>query len=911
MLAPFVSLGVFVHLVLIYSIFDVYYTSPLVKGTTPHPISQEVGLADRLVLFSADGLRSRTFFEHPEKAPFLQDIIRNGKGSWGVSLSHVPTESRPGHVAMAAGFYEDVSAIAYGWKHNPVPFDSIFNRSVETWSWGSPDILPMFAENNPHIHTFTYSSEEEDFARKDASSLDVWVFDHLQKLFESARTDESLAKRLRAKKIVFFLHLLGLDSNGHGYKPHSQNYIDNIRIVDEGIQRVVKLFNDFYGDKRTAFLFTADHGMTDWGSHGSGTDDEIVTPLVAWGSGVAESAVKRTVNQVDLGPLMAALLGCAIPLNSVGILPLDMLSGSERYRFQAARANLRQMADQYYVKREERQKHSLPFLFKDYPEFSFSVLSKLDSGLMDIAKRGQFNNAASIAISWIPRIRDALLYFHRYQRRSLGFAIASTFIAWISLIYSLVVRSSSLPPLDHSFFRPNKAFCIVMLVASLFLLLQRLPFTNFIYVMMPIWLFSITHNIRGTSIYLRDALSNYQQGVELYQGGNFSSLTTNISAWFLRLSLSVIVTSTFVISFTNRAFLSLITLLMIAYPKLTKTEHLKRWTQVWNACCIALSLFPQLDTVGNSPSPFLCFCAPLLTSAGLFVISQKMEQWKTVRILSGFHAACAALIALANLTESVPWTVSFCAWASLPMAFVLPTTPSSGIIERLTVWGAAFSVPYSLLSLAYESVFLILYAGLLGVFVRLEMSHLSDLDFLRISFTSDSSRKRSDSRMDDIHGSFSLREWYRAVMLVAFILLGFFGTGNIASLNSFNPSFLRLFLTVFSPFTMAALLIVKIAIPFALVAFAYTTILHQDRRGVPRLSILVLIITNTMAMIFFFFLKDDGSWLDIGMSISNYLISLFASLFIFLLLHGANLLFPVKFVDLSVWFRSQKDGTAV
>lgn len=178
-------------------------------------------------------------------APFLRSRVLE-YGTFGVSHTRVPTESRPGHVALLAGLYEDVSAVAAGWKLNPVGFDSVLNRSRHTWSWGRPDILPMSAQGaDPgRVDTYTYSADAEDFS-KDATELDRWVFDGVKRFFHSAAEDVELEAVLRQDQNIFFLHLLGLDTSGHSYRPYSREYLHNIQVVDQGVREMTALFEAF------------------------------------------------------------------------------------------------------------------------------------------------------------------------------------------------------------------------------------------------------------------------------------------------------------------------------------------------------------------------------------------------------------------------------------------------------------------------------------------------------------------------------------------------------------------------------------------------------------------------------------------------------------------------------------------
>ncbi|KAK6004272.1 hypothetical protein QM012_009122 [Aureobasidium pullulans] len=340
-------------------------------------------------------------------APFLRSRVLH-HGTFGVSHTRVPTESRPGHVALIAGLYEDVGAVTTGWKLNHVNFDSVFNRSRHTWCWGSPDILPMFSTGavQGRVETHMYAPEFEDYS-KDATELDRWVFDHVKQLFKDAETDQALNERLWQNRIVFFLHLLGLDTTGHFYRPYSQEYLRNIQVVDKGVQEITQIIEDFYGDGKTAFVFTADHGMSDWGSHGDGHPDNTRTPLIAWGSGVAKPKTVRTgetasghgggfskdwqldhvnrhdVSQADIAPLMAYLAGIEFPTNSVGELPLPFLDATDEHKAKALLVNAKQILEMYHVK--EHEKRAQVMRYKPYPGFT-GTGSSVDARLASVDK---------------------------------------------------------------------------------------------------------------------------------------------------------------------------------------------------------------------------------------------------------------------------------------------------------------------------------------------------------------------------------------------------------------------------------------------------------------------------------------------------------------------------------------------
>ena len=466
-------------------------------------------------------------------APFLRSRVLE-HGTFGVSHTRVPTESRPGHVALIAGLYEDVSAVTTGWKLNPVNFDSVFNRSRHTWSWGSPDILSMFQLGAVpgRVDAFTYSAEDEDFS-KNALHLDLWVFDRVKALFAEAATNSTLDAALRQDKSVFFLHLLGLDTNGHAYRPYSKEYLHNIKVVDEGIKEITKLVEDFYNDDKTAFVFTADHGMSDWGSHGDGHPDNTRTPLIAWGSGVAKPVITHSTNatghdelsfdwgldhiqrhdvsQADVAALMAYLAGLEFPVNSVGELPLPYLSGDMAAKSEAFLANAKGILDMYRVKEEQKKTTELRFRpFKALSDQEHSVEHRFQviRALIDLS---QHEEAIKETASLVTLGLNGLRYLQTYDWLFLRALITVGYLGWIAFALTTVIDLHVL----HGKTETSRTLLGTVFFSSVLVLLyssfivSKSPFTYYAYAIFPIGFWEEVYARRKSLVEGRKALFSH------------------------------------------------------------------------------------------------------------------------------------------------------------------------------------------------------------------------------------------------------------------------------------------------------------------------------------------------------------------------------------------------------------------
>ncbi|KAF2472695.1 putative phosphatidylinositolglycan class N [Lindgomyces ingoldianus] len=969
--AGFLGIAMVFHVIYIYSIFDIYFVSPIVHGMRAYKVDTPQPPAKRLVLYVGDGLRADKafqFFPDPSRsandsltqdvvpmAPFLRSRVLE-HGTFGVSHTRVPTESRPGHVALIAGLYEDVAAVTTGWKLNPVNFDSVFNRSRHTWSWGSPDILPMFSTGAVpgRVEDQMYEAEFEDYS-KDATELDYWVFDRVKKLFKDADTDEELNTRLRQDKIVFFLHLLGLDTTGHAHRPYSQEYLRNIQIVDEGVQEITEIISKFYGDGKTAFIFTADHGMSDWGSHGDGHPDNTRTPLIAWGSGVAEPRTVKSgkapghedgfssdwqldhvhrhdVAQADVAALMAYLAGLEFPVNSVGELPLSFLDVTDEQKAKALLVNAKEILEMYHVK--EREKMAEVLHYKPYSGFADaanSVENRLAS-IEQLIREQDYKTAMKQSDELIKIGLQGLRYLQTYAWLFLRTLVTVGYLGWIAFAFTTAIDVYMLDGKVDVQRTPELIITFASILVGLYSLLifQTSPITYYAYAFFPV--------VFWEEVFARSR--------SLVEGKNklFSQFSKSDTAKFaLNIAAYLALLEVMVQSYYNRQIYTIIYLAATAWPLLYGTDFIKTnflLCTTWALSCTAMSVFTLLPANKLEDTTLIFVGGILILLVGVFYIAfEKSLLVPTEPSKDGLSAADAdgvsrailslqvGLVALAMLVtrssvaslqakQGLPLGTQIVGWATLVASLVLPFAhalrPRKHYLHRHAIIFLALGPLFIILTISYEGLFYFAIAITLISWVRLEhrihqrfnsgsIPNIISSDNSRplgnvrnaiangyafstkkslkeqittpLATAAEASKQREKAAVEGDYRSLTLSDARICLFFLFLLHSAFFSTGNIASISSFSLDAVYRLLPIFDPFSQAALLIFKILAPFALVSANLGFLTKRLKLRGGSLFAVVMGISDYMTLRFFWEVRDEGSWLEIGESISMFIIA--------------------------------------
>ncbi|XP_004522544.1 GPI ethanolamine phosphate transferase 1 [Ceratitis capitata] len=846
--------AIIVHLLLLGSIFVIYFRSPIITGLQPQESIYLEAPAKRLVLIVTDGLRAESFFRDGCKdIPHLSKIMLKTNGLVGVSHTRVPTESRPGHIALIAGLYEDPSAVTRGWKRNPVDFDSVFNRSSRTYAWGAADVLHIFSrgiESEQRLLIDAYDHELDFSGRDKTYELDEWVFRRVRQLLTRKRAD-----LVEQDKIIFFLHLLGLDTAGHVHKPGTPKFLENLHRTERSIAEFYEEFERIFPDGRSAYVLTADHGMTNAGSHGASDTYETETPFFLWGAGIARNASFKNVfkigkdltrplydmQQAQIAPLIAALIGTAPPMNNIGILPLEYLNVSLEYQAHAAHSNALQLLAQFQALLATHQRGFFSSFLLSFKELDADIIAHYVANMEIILKNGQFERAIISSIGIMQSALKGIEYYQGYYRRPLQLCTTATFICWI--IYCLQVLLGQRPLVNS--YKSNLMLTfkqkLSLITVCFFLLLQRVPFVVGFYLLLPflVWLL-------------------------LVQKQRLSLMPLLRAMPLIHLIALVLCAELFVYSFFERRLISLGFLIYTFFINLRAfpVKNLKFY--IWLVLTIVLAIFPLLPPSVGYSNLWLLLLGMCITVLRPLVVKSHMPRYVKLTVIV---CICNAFLVRYQHAQQggvffLSQTLSWCFLIFVCLAIFYHKTHV--LKQRIEYIFFLLTALYTIFCTSYESLFIVMLSSELMLTLSVQQMQLPLIKDERLL---------SAQKPQVVCTPQQLQEALKlSFAILLYTLFSFFGTGNIASVSSFDTNIVLCLLSTFAPFIIMCLVILKLIIPVVLnisIIFGMSIFARANEQA---LFICLMLICDVMGLNFLFLVRNEGSWLEIGTSISHFVI---------------------------------------
>ncbi|XP_018328043.1 GPI ethanolamine phosphate transferase 1-like isoform X2 [Agrilus planipennis] len=875
-----VILSLTVHLLLLLCTLDIYFSTPLVHTSNHFKVKGVKPPANRIVFILADGLSAAAFYtkNFSTVTPFLHSIKEN-ESSWGLSHVQPPTESRPQHTALLAGFNEDPSSIFSRWKYNLYDFDTVLRLANMTFYFGSAACFRYFHKreslrtykkkliNNYLTLLLEYYSNMiyVGFDRKIDHSVHPRIPIYVERaVFNKARNfiRKGLVPR-SAKGQIIFVYVEGTDLLAHSFSHHSRYFRKNLMVLDEEVQELVKTIKSYFNDDKTAFIFTSDHGITvdeySKRSHGGGSKGEIEVPFLAWGAGISvDKTEPKNLKSIDIPPLISALIGIAFPRNSLGSIPLNVLNISSRVAGHMLIANALQLTDVFYAK-QDKLINNPAVLF--VAENKFLMQNKIDEwkrAMIDLFYTTRFTKSIDVALEYIDNVMNAIRYYdsYSYWYRTVFVMVAA--VGWLINLLTWLPMSDNVYSDQTSKKKRNTVTAYVMVNMFLFLLYHVFgsKYDYILYIFFPSFTWFL--------VYIRRAsLKRLCKGI-------FKCKVKDTIAMAVFFGFG---TEMLILTFFNRKYLIpvVIGIICSSYNRARKKTALAHvWIILGLFICVILYL-PPADPDYNLYYQLLyfsLFCIAIIyldkrtkngavTSSWFDFLMKYRKNFLLVLVLTLLNNFTTD-IAFQWKWYDVITAGQFISWFSLLYAIIFILRSPKTICYRLSSLVYAPMPIYVLLNGSMPPIAMLLFIGFVIIWTisELVVSEQSEvmwnIPYDDNNVTVNMVSHRENARKIFIFMSLCALVFFETLDMNTYRTLSYSEGDN--SINNF-------------------LIAVKIVLPFIILTSSFLVLVKASKIEIGFVFTLLLLFSTVMMMQVFFTVKTQGSWKEITISLVRFIIA--------------------------------------
>ncbi|XP_028909488.1 endosomal/lysosomal potassium channel TMEM175 isoform X2 [Ornithorhynchus anatinus] len=280
--------------------------------TLPPPLFRKV------VIVLIDALRDDFVFgaKGARFMPYTNHLVERGSSHSFVAEAKPPTVTMPRIKALMTGSIPGFIDIVMNLNSPALLEDNLI------WQAKAAGKRIIFYGDETWIKLFPKHFVEYDgttsFFVSDFTEVDDNVTRHLDKVLKREDWD------------LLILHYLGLDHIGHLTGPNSPLVGPKLSEMDNILKKIHTslLAKESEASLANLLVLCGDHGMSDTGSHGGSSAEEVQTPLVFISSDFESKSHNKhhkLVQQTDLAATLAVGLGLPISRNSVGNLILPIM----------------------------------------------------------------------------------------------------------------------------------------------------------------------------------------------------------------------------------------------------------------------------------------------------------------------------------------------------------------------------------------------------------------------------------------------------------------------------------------------------------------------------------------------------------------------------------------------------------